>query len=853
MIFKDIFICFNIMSQIGGEAAGKSINWRYLNEDRINDPVISALMKEAFEDLSLKEEIIDINICNIYIEFFNIFLKDNGYKFSFKNIQTVLTSSKKLTKKELTIQQIKITTTRKLITLFIEQLVITNNIPCSLDIKKPIESFLCVVYWAIFLLAKRDTDINLSFFLNCSISLFRAIEDLRPILHIDIINDSTLILDKLEKVIYSKNKNIILTNLHLISDSYWDKEKPKSITLYKEQKDILSLISSRIIENFFIMYEVPPANGKTVLSAIIAKIIAEKNKVISEKRSLLYICYNTIVRNEVAKLCITHNVDVKYWMAIYKLDNEDGKHKTYLRPYKNCYPDWNNRSAKFKRSPKEEKAYTATKWKKFSENIHDQWEYFIHETRLMADKNKAIPDINNADNIPQMIISDLESAYILLKEFPNKFIVYFDEAFASAELEITSKIMSVLSQAVLVSATLSKPTEIPTVINDFKLRHALTDDNFLQIVKSNKQHISCTFIDPEGYIFAPHQDARDIKELILFNETLNEPLIKRAYSPEVVLSMSSILDEYLPEILKFKTVFPYFGLMTHESMRQYACDILKFIAETDNMILLEKLMSRKIKKIANMDVESILADSAIHYHKCKTLHVASLDMNLHINRLSKPFLDGSPKIDDIISSFEKRKEVLQNRLNNLNKNGDRESESERVAIEKELNDIVINWPEEYILNSAAHADKFGVRRYLNQPNIEIFGSISDINILNDIQAKLLFSGIGIYHPESFSDCEMDLFLRNKDNFKFILSTPSIVYGTNISLSIIDIDSSFIRNSTFNTLYQLIGRAGRKGKSNSATIIFRDRDMLNMILHKDIRNIEAEQIEGNYQNLLASKN
>ena len=30
-------------------------------------------------------------------------------------------------------------------------------------------------------------------------------------------------------------------------------------------------------------------------------------------------------------------------------------------------------------------------------------------------------------------------------------------------------------------------------------------------------------------------------------------------------------------------------------------------------------------------------------------------------------------------------------------------------------------------------------------------------------------------------------------------------------------------------------------------------MLNMILHKDIRNIEAEQIEGNYQNLLASKN
>ena len=848
------------MSQIGVEASGESINWRYLNEDRINDPVISALMKEALEDKSSTDEVIDINICNIYIEFFNKFLKDKGYKFSFKIIQIVPTSSKKQTKKEITIQQIKISTTRKLINLFIEQLIIINNIPGSLDVKNPVESFLNVIYWAIFLLGKKDTDINLSFFLNCSISLYRAIQDLRPILHIDIINDSTLILDKLEKVIYSKNKNIILTNLHLISDSFWDKEKPKSITLYKEQKDILTLISSKINENFFIMYEVPPANGKTVLSAIIAKIIVEKNKAISQKRSLLYICYNTIVRNEVAKLCITHNVDVKYWMAIYKLDNEDGKHKTYLRPYKSCYPDWNNRSIKFKRTPKEEKAHNATKWKKFSENIHDQWDYFIHETRLMSDKNKFIPDIYNADNIPEMIISDLESAYILLKELPNKFIVYFDEAFASAELEITSKIMSVLDQAVLVSATLSKPSEIPSVINDFKTRHSLNDpsndppnDTFLHIVKSNKQHISCTFIDPEGNIFAPHQAAQNINELIQFNETLNEPLIKRAYSPEVVLSMSSILDEHLPETLKFKSVFPYFGLMTHESMREYACNILRFIAETDNMTLLERLMARRIKKIANMDVESMMTESAIHYHKCKTLHVASLDMNLHINRLSTRFLEGSPKITDIITVFEKRKEVLQNRLNDLNNNGNRESESERAAIEKELNDIVINWPEEYILNSAAHADKFGFKRYLSQPNTEIFGSIPDINILNDIQAKLLFSGVGVYHPEAFSDCEMDLFLRNKDNFKFILSTPSIVYGTNISLSIIDIDSSFIRNSTFNTLYQLIGRAGRKGKSNSATIIFRDRDMLNMILHKDKRNIEAEHIEGNYQKLLASKN
>jgi replicative superfamily II helicase len=124
-----------------------------------------------------------------------------------------------------------------------------------------------------------------------------------------------------------------------------------------------------------------------------------------------------------------------------------------------------------------------------------------------------------------------------------------------------------------------------------------------------------------------------------------------------------------------------------------------------------------------------------------------------------------------------------------------------------------------------------------------------MDVLDITRTKLLFSGIGVYQPELFSPQEMDFFLRKKDAFKFILSTPSIVYGTNISLSIIDIDKSFLLDSTKNTLYQLIGRAGRKGKSHSATVIVRDNRMLDMIIENNTRNIEAEDIERNYQNIL----
>jgi len=862
-------------SSIGVSTAGEKINWRYLNSERVDDPVISALVKEAetiFIDKK-HEEVFEINqneLINIYFDAFNKSLKTNQHlkgnkgNFSFTLpvfvIEQVQEKGKlkkpaKPSKKDLILQKIKEDNIKRDIDNFLKLLAINNHMPNSL--KNKIEAFLNIIYWALYLLLNKKSNINLSFYLDCSISLYRAINDSRVFLSEHIIDESIALLNNLERFIYDINIgslfNFISTNLTFISDSFWDKEKPKSIALYQEQKDIISLISNKLNEKFFIFFEMPPANGKTILSAIIAKVIAHKNKenitTVQQykKKTILYICYNTIVRNEVAKLCITHNVDVKYWLAVYKLDAEDGKMKSFLRPYKNCYPEWNKKIVLSKR---EQKEYDATKWKKFSENIHDQWEFYLNETRMAREKIREIEDFDNPDNIPEMIISDLESAYILLKEFPDTFVAYFDEAFASSQLDITSKIMSVLSRAVLVSATLAKPEEIPTVISDFRVRHELIDNSFLYSVKSNRQHISCTFIDNTGDIYAPHNSIESIDSLPDFLRLLDEPLVKRSYSPEVVFEMSNKIDNILPEELKFRIKFPNFGSLNHESLREYACDILKFISETNNTVLFERIKQNNSKKINDMDINKMLAKSSIFYQNGKTLHVASSNnFNLHVENIAKPFLEGSPKVSNVISTYDKELEILENKLKSIEKNGNKDSEYEKLEVEKQISNLKIKWPSEFILNSKTHASKFDNSQYLNFPNTEIFGNIRDLDILDDTRAKLYLSGIAIYQPEVFSDIKMDLFLRNKDYFKFILSTPSIVYGTNISLSIIDIDSSFFEHSTKNTLYQLIGRAGRKGKSQSATIIFRDPRMLNIIFSQEDINVEAQYIEHNYQRVL----
>ena len=860
----------DMQSNFGIQSTGEAINWRSINEKHNDDPVISELMTEAMlfikndVSVSIHEDKVELN--NL-LEKFNIFLTEKKIPTIFTVTTTVKAveskskgKQKKQTSKELLLQKIRDENEKKEADRFIKSINLTEYHPNSSNNIK--EAFLIIVYWALVLLKKKkDSTINMQIYINCAISLYRAIQDSLSFLTEDMIIKSNELLVDLENIIQLKIGNtsllnVVSLNLNLLSNSYWDKEKPKAIALYDEQKTVISTLLTKLErdESLLLFYKVPPANGKTVLSAILAKSIVninQKNMHVDgyKNKVLLYICYNSIVREEVANLCTTHDVDIKYWFARTQLDNVDGKIKTLLRPYKTCYPDWNK---KVFRNKKEEEEFRSNKAKRYSEDLNVQWEYFLNETRRLSEQTKEIKNYKKAPNTPEMIISDLDSALKLLQEFPDIFIPYFDEAFAASSLKITSKILKALPKvSILISATLADPEELPVFIDDFKVRHNLVDDTFLHLIKSDTQHISCTFIDNNGYMFAPHNSIKNLGAMPDFLELLKkEPLLKRAYSPEIVFNMSERINTLLPLDMKFKENFPFIGMITHASLRNYAIKILNFIHTSQDIGLLNILNENLVRKITDLSISNMFTTNTIHYQSAKTLHVSSSsNFNSHVNDIALPFLEGSPKISDVISQYNREHERLKLQLENLEKNGNKDSEYEKQKINKEVDDIRLAWPSEFILNSKTHAGKFGNLKKILMPNNEIFGKIDEIDSLDELQSKLYFSGVGVYQPESFTNSKMSLFLRNKDKYKFILSTPSIVYGTNISLSIIDIDSSFSPETTKNMLYQLIGRAGRKGKSDSATIIFRDQNMIQKILEHESINIEAVQIESDYQELL----
>jgi hypothetical protein len=881
-------------TNLGIESRGGSIRWRSLNKNKDVDPVGITLLKDA-ENLiknnwdDSEQTLNDSSTLpfTAYSDSFDNFLKNkklpifftksekdetkkegNGLKYSKEKKDNKSGKEKKLSKAELIIQENKEKKLKAEINAFLETLDTPSCIPIAK--KNPKESLLNIIYWALNLIHKKSisdgqvnsTNLDINQYIDCAISLYRSIEDSKFFLEPKLVTISQNIVSQLQDKIFLKKSiksvcDIIITSSELISNCFWDKAKPKPIHLYQEQKEVLSTISQKLDSNepLLLIYKLPPASGKTLISICVSKVISNYNETYEElpKKTLLYICYSENVRDEVSHLCKSNNI--KFWFATRKQDKwENNKLKTYLRPYMNCYIDW--------RKPMDPKINNLEYMKnmkdfKYSEHLREQWEYYLNDVRPNNEKYNEVYDYERA-NIPEMIISDLESAYTLMKDFPNTFIPFFDETFAAANLNITAQIMSVLPKmSLLVSATLAEPSEIPIVINDFKTRHNLEDDTFIKIVKSDKQHISCTFIEPGGNVFIPHSLVKDVSDLPEYMILLkSDPLIQRAYSPDVVFPMCFTAADNLPEELKPQLRFPFLGILTHESIRNYAFDILNHCSISQDQELFEKVKNVVIKKFDNMEVKNMFSSNAVHYHQHKTLHVASsINFSAHVEGISQLFLSGSPRVSDIISTYERTKISLENQLKTQEKNCKPDSNGRKYeleAVQNELGNLRIQYPLEYLINSLAHASRFNTVSKLKNPNRDILTDVECINNLDDTRAKLFVSGIGIYHPEINTDSQAENFLDNKDKFKFILSTPAIVYGTNIPLTIVDIDSSFSGETTKNMLYQLIGRAGRKGKSHSANIILRDWSMIYKILQKDEINVEALDLERNYKAFLNIK-
>jgi len=95
----------------------------------------------------------------------------------------------------------------------------------------------------------------------------------------------------------------------------------------------------------------------------------------------------------------------------------------------------------------------------------------------------------------------------------------------------------------------------------------------------------------------------------------------------------------------------------------------------------------------------------------------------------------------------------------------------------------------------------------------------DMNVPDDL-LLLLLCGIGVYSPsnilinENYTNAVIELATQGK--LAYVISDNSISYGTNYPFGKVVIMDDFVETHSVNTMFQLMGRAGRVGKLPKAT-------------------------------------
>lgn len=884
-------------------------NREYKSILRTTEPILQDIMNQEIKNKIKNDEKEDILIeyLEFYMEEYSKKLGDSRKKyFPYEN-----TSETRMIKPELNNKNQKGKNNREEVTTFntiiknfnddLKNMTFDedNCIPLYMTYKYEINNYLNMNYWAILMYKKLDKkmEVEVRNVIDCLFSFSRSLEELElnnPY-GSDFLKAFRFIYDKLIKAInkrYNLNENydIIFKNPDILIESTWDKNKSSSIKLYSEQKEVINKIMNSIKKNIKLLmfYKVPPGNGKTMISVIIAakindfynylirnkKIngkdnldkvlqneddpedpdlnkeeeeeeedtssdtsseteeseeskeenkdedliyIPEFNEDVDQSKYFLYICYNNLVRTEVASLCYSTGIDLPFWMVTS--EEFGGKIDTLIRPWKTCYTNW-------KKSKKIRDKH------RFG-SIPVQWAYF----QKMTEKR------------PAMIISDLYSAMKLLEIFPERFVVYFDEAFATTDNTETISILKNLSSiSVLVSATLPEPENVPNFINYYENKFGLPREEFLSLIKMNRQHVSSTIVAPDGCIYYPHQAISTLDQLNeAIDNIIEDPLKIRCYSPVSVYLLTNNIKDYLPNELKFSERFRNIGQIRHEDSRNYIIDVLRFVANSNNNELFNKIQTFRPKKMENINKEQMLSNNAHYYQDGNTMYVSSNEeYKQNLNKIVKPIISKTPKLEPVIQKLLEEIKENEETIEAIKRNPQQfnlrtQADIRRKILELESKQFKIQWSPELIVNSEEHGKLYKKNIYNPSPLI-----LLDVKILKELPeniAKLILSGIGLYHPETMSNLEMETFKSLRNTYKFILSTPAIIYGTNMSISNVDIDETYCNDASRNSIYQLMGRAGRRGKkSYNAMIIFRDWNALYRVMAPTYDDVESNRVE-----------
>jgi len=329
----------------------------------------------------------------------------------------------------------------------------------------------------------------------------------------------------------------------------------------------------------------------------------------------------------------------------------------------------------------------------------------------------------------------------------------------------------------------------------------------------------------------------------------------RLLSIEVVVTLRTRLGEVKESYPDWVEVFPNPSNITHQAIAEHAIDLLKQLQQVDDEDKIKKVCAPLAhNKYRPFRLESLLTEDA-HQHMQGALFATTDPLGTAL-KLSELFIKELPNVEQLLKDFNKRKEAHQKEKERLQKSI--KNEDQRLQAIQQLSEPRLELPSRYIPNTAEHFKKFAPTGLKFDPqalqNPPLTSAIAqDLNVPNEV-LLLLYLGIGIYSPENkiLNPAKMDgvdtrytetvVQMCSGGFISFLFADRSIVYGTNFPFSNVFIDEAFAKESSLNTLYQLIGRAGRVGKSYMAKVCLIGEELKRRFVDFREENVEAKNLE-----------
>lgn len=665
---------------------------------------------------------------------------------------------------------------------------------------------------------------------------------------------------KFLKIVSPRYYDLLFENPKFMTDCSFQ-QKNKDIALYPEQELILKKIEEAVLQDkpLLIGNEMPTGQGKSFLAVLLGKLFSlhrrQGKAQAGQKKCVLFACPNELVNEDIASNALLGD-DIHLWMAKYVMTDVHEKHGSetvvvkkpvvLVRPYKRCFPSiWK----KVYRSNKDDEAKMKTS------DVITQWNFYLKKTQTL----------------PDILVADLKSCELLLQAqetLGNPFVAYIDEVnTTTADNEKIAAICRYLpKQTVLLSSILPKFEYLKNIVSDFCRRHETSIDECCHRVSSAEVSIPCAIVDQHGKIRLPHLEIKKKEELVrLLSEMGRNPRIRRMYSPMHVYHWSKSLDSVIPEPLHFSVVFPQIGMVQLRNTIDYVLELLQFWIDhwethTEDFLRYQPVYCNSVSLENIFTSESCMYDGrtlVITDNIVPDVHdlTKKLYSDISHGRLKVPserYIKFSKRLDDRDKMIKRNEKALKNASGgNASKgkiNGTKVSKLEMMMqsddIQNELptTDLVID--PDFVINSKEHFEKFhpGEKatfdyRVCPFMNEVYFSAFADDHLYQ------MFSGIGIYDKKTQTDFQRDLVMRQYSNYAFFCSGIDIVYGTNLSgLVNIFIDESFAKKNTIPTMYQLMGRAGRRGRSYHATIFVNAEETVQKLLSMDDNSEKENEVE-----------